>query len=204
MRVLDEHRLLVPEFPGNRRADSHRNLLENPRAAMLFTIPGLRETLRVAGRACITRDESLLANLAVDGRAPKLGIGLEVEEAFIHCAKALIRSGLWQPDTWPEELPSASAILRDHIDSPDVSTEQVAAQLRGELHEDALLGRSGGNQDAAALVPPGRAVRVAGRSYASRASRRPRPSGPVMSPEQPAPRAPSSRWEWRPCSARLD
>jgi uncharacterized protein len=129
VRVLDQHRLLVPEFPGNRRADSHRNLLENPRAAMLFTIPGLRETLRVAGRACITRDEALLADLAVDGRPPKLGIGLEVEEAFIHCAKALIRSALWEPDTWPEVLPSASAVLRDHIGIPDLKTEDVAARL---------------------------------------------------------------------------
>lgn len=137
VRVLDERRLLVPEYPGNRRADSHRNLLENPRAAMLFTIPGLRETLRVAGRACITRDEGLLAGLGVNGRAPKLGIGLEVEEAFIHCAKAFIRSGLWQPETWPEELPSASAILRDHVDIPDVTTEDVAARLR-ESYEKTL------------------------------------------------------------------
>jgi hypothetical protein len=127
--VLDERRLVVPEYPGNRRADSHRNLLENPRAAMLFAIPGLRETLRVAGRACITRDEGLLADLGANGRAPKLGIGLEVEEAFIHCAKAFIRSSLWQPETWPQELPSASAILRDHIDAPDVTTEDVAARL---------------------------------------------------------------------------
>jgi uncharacterized protein len=129
VRVLDERRLVVPEYPGNRRADSHRNLLDNPRAAMLFAIPGLRETLRVAGRACITRDEALLADLGVNGRAPKLGIGLEVEEAFIHCAKAFIRSSLWQPETWPQELPSASAILRDHIDAPDVTTEDVAARL---------------------------------------------------------------------------
>jgi uncharacterized protein len=137
VRVLDERHLLVPEYPGNRRADSHRNLLENPRAAMLFAIPGLRETLRVAGRACITRDGALLAGLGVNGRAPKLGIGLEVEEAFIHCAKAFIRSGLWQPDTWPAELPSASAILRDHIDMPDVSSEDVAARLR-ESYEKTL------------------------------------------------------------------
>ena len=127
--VLGERRLVVPEYPGNRRADSHRNLLDNPRAAMLFAIPGLRETLRVAGRACITRDEALLADLGVNGRTPKLGIGLEVEEAFIHCAKAFIRSSLWQPETWPQELPSASAILRDHIDAPDVTTEDVAARL---------------------------------------------------------------------------
>jgi PPOX class probable FMN-dependent enzyme len=129
VQVLDERRLVVPEYPGNRRADSHRNLLENPRAAMLFAIPGLRETLRVAGRACLTRDERLLASLGVDGRKPKLGIGLEVEEAFIHCAKAFIRSNLWEPDSWPQELPSASAILRDHVDLPDLTTEDVAARL---------------------------------------------------------------------------
>jgi PPOX class probable FMN-dependent enzyme len=129
VHVLDERRLLVPEYPGNRRADSHRNLLENPRAAMLFAIPGLRETLRVAGHACITRDEELLAGMGVNGRAPKLGIGLEVEEAFIHCAKAFIRSSLWQPESWPEDVPSAAAILRDHIDAPDVTVDEVAARL---------------------------------------------------------------------------
>jgi uncharacterized protein len=129
VHVVDEHRLVVPEYPGNRRADSHRNLLENPRAAMLFAIPGLRETLRVAGRACITRDEGLLSGMGVDGRTPKLGIGLEVEEAFIHCAKAFIRSSLWDPESWPEELPSASAILRDHVDIPEVTVDDVAARL---------------------------------------------------------------------------
>jgi PPOX class probable FMN-dependent enzyme len=129
VRVLDERRLVVPEYPGNRRADSHRNLLENPRAAMLFAIPGLRETLRVAGRACITRDEQLLAGMGVNGRTPKLGIGLEVEEAFIHCAKAFIRARLWEPESWPRELPSAATILRDHIDAPGVTSDDVAARL---------------------------------------------------------------------------
>ncbi len=129
VQVLDERRLVVPEYPGNRRADSHLNLLENHRAAMLFAIPGLRETLRVAGRACITRDQGLLAEMGVNGRTPKLGIGLEVDEAFIHCAKAFIRSNLWDPESWPQELPSASAILRDHIDAPDVTVAEVAARL---------------------------------------------------------------------------
>lgn len=129
VHVLDERRLVVPEYPGNRRADSYRNLLENPRAAMLFAIPGLRETLRVAGRACITCDEELLSGMGMNGRTPKLGIGLEVEEAFIHCAKAFIRSSLWDPESWPQELPSAAAILRDHMDMPDVTEDDVAAGL---------------------------------------------------------------------------
>jgi len=129
VRVLDERRLLVPEYPGNRRADSHRNLLENPRASLIFMIPRLRETLRVTGRACITRDAGLLAELAVNGKPPALGIGVEVEEAFIHCAKAFIRSALWQPETWPDEVPSASLMLRDHMDIPDLTLDAVEARL---------------------------------------------------------------------------
>jgi len=129
VRVLDERRVLVPEYPGNRRADSHRNLLENPRASLIFMIPRLRETLRVTGRACITRDARLLAELAVDGKPPALGIGVEVEEAFIHCAKAFIRSALWQPETWPDEVPSASLMLRDHMDIPDLTLDAVEARL---------------------------------------------------------------------------
>ncbi len=129
VRVLDERRLLVPEYPGNRRADSHRNLLENPRASLIFMIPRLRETLRVTGRACITRDAGLLAELAVNGKPPVLGIGVEVEEAFIHCAKAFIRSALWQPETWPDEVPSASLMLRDHMDIPDLTLDAVEARL---------------------------------------------------------------------------
>ena len=138
VQVLDERRLLVPEYPGNRRADSHRNLLENPRASLLFMIPGLRETLRVTGRACITRDPDLLARHAVRaGKAPALGIGVEVEEAFVHCAKAFIRSSLWQPESWPEELPSAARILRDHLAIPGLSAKAVEARL-DESYEKTL------------------------------------------------------------------
>jgi uncharacterized protein len=91
--------------------------------------------LRVNGVACITRDAALLAELAEGERPPKLGIGVVVEEAYIHCAKALIRSGLWQPDGWPQELPSASRILRDHIQVADLTTEDVAARLEKGYRE---------------------------------------------------------------------
>jgi hypothetical protein len=127
--VLDSERLLIPDFPGNRRLDSQLNLLSNSRASLLFLVPGLGETLRVEGRACITRDTELLGGLAVNGRAPALGIGIEVEAAFIHCAKALIRSGVWKAETWAEELPSASKILRDHMAIPDLSEADVAERL---------------------------------------------------------------------------
>ena len=81
------------------------------------------------GRACITRDAELLAALAVNSRPPALGLGVEVETAFIHCAKALIRSGAWKPETWSDELPSASRILRDHMAVPDLSETDVADRL---------------------------------------------------------------------------
>jgi PPOX class probable FMN-dependent enzyme len=129
VQVLDERRLLIPEYPGNRRADSHTNLLENPRAALIFMIPRLRETLRINGAARITREKALLADLGERGRSPKLGIGVQVEEVYVHCAKALIRSSLWQPESWPDEVPSASEILRDHLNVPGVTTEDVEARL---------------------------------------------------------------------------
>ena len=94
-RVLDSRTLVIPEWSGNRRADSLRNIIETGRAGLLFLIPGLGETLRVNGRACVTRDDDLLGSLSVQGKQPKLAIGFEVEECFLQCAKALIRSRLW-------------------------------------------------------------------------------------------------------------
>ncbi len=127
--VLDEHRLVIPDYRGNRRADSHRNVLANPGVGLLFLLPGMGETLRVNGRATLTRDPELLAGLATGGpKPPVLAIGVEVEECFLHCAKAFRRSGLWDPATWPDELPSAARMFRDQT-APEVPVEQVEAGL---------------------------------------------------------------------------
>lgn len=96
VKVLDPHTLLIPERPGNRRADSLRNILETGRAGLLFLIPGVGETLRVNGRAYVVRDEAELAALAVGAKRPVVGIVVEVEECFLHCARALLRSRLWE------------------------------------------------------------------------------------------------------------
>jgi PPOX class probable FMN-dependent enzyme len=112
-KVLDPRTLVIPERAGNRRADSLRNILETGRIGLLFLIPGLGETLRVNGRACVFRDENLLASLSAQGKQPKLGIGVEVEECFLQCAKALIRSQLWQGDARKSSLPSFAQILMD-------------------------------------------------------------------------------------------
>ncbi|MBI2481640.1 MAG: pyridoxamine 5'-phosphate oxidase family protein [Planctomycetia bacterium] len=106
-KVLDARTLLLAERPGNRLADSLRNILETGRVGMLFTIPGQGETLRVNGRACVFRDSELLATMSVNGKQPVVGIGIEVEECYLQCAKALIRSKLWDSSgdrakpTWP-------------------------------------------------------------------------------------------------------
>ncbi len=101
--VLDDKHLVIPERPGNKRIDSMRNILSNPKIGLIFFIPGLRETLRINGSACLIKDEKILKKLSYKGKQPLVGIGIEVEECFIHCAKALIRSGLWNPDRWEDQ-----------------------------------------------------------------------------------------------------
>jgi PPOX class probable FMN-dependent enzyme len=125
VRVLDERTLLIPERPGNRIADTLRNLLVDPRIALLFLIPGIGDTFRVNGRSVITDDAELLAPSAVDGKVPKLGLLVSVEEAYTHCPKAFIRSGLWNPDLHIDrsELPSSGAILRS-LSTPDFDAEE--------------------------------------------------------------------------------
>lgn len=114
--VLDEKHIIIPERPGNRRIDSMRNILLNSRVGLLFIIPGMEETLRVNGRATLIHDEQLLEKMKAKDRKPLIGIGVEVEECFIHCAKAFKRSKLWDPNSWmsKEMLPSASKMLSAH------------------------------------------------------------------------------------------
>lgn len=99
VRVLDDATLLIPDRPGNKRADTMHNILENPRVALIFFVPGINECLRVNGRAQITTDEALLTPAAVNGKAPAAGILVHVDEALIHCAKAMMRAKLWDPAT---------------------------------------------------------------------------------------------------------
>jgi PPOX class probable FMN-dependent enzyme len=127
VRVLDETRLAFADLTGNRRIDSLRNVAESPRVGMLFLLPGFRETLRVNGRAYLTRDPEVLRACDVPGRTADLAVGVAVEKAFLHCAKALIRSKLWEPASWParESLPSAARILYDHVQMESTSVEAV-------------------------------------------------------------------------------
>jgi PPOX class probable FMN-dependent enzyme len=125
VRVLDEHTLLLPERPGNKLADTLTNLLADPRIGLLFLVPGIGDTFRVNGTAVVTDDAELLAGSAVDGKVPRLGILVSVREAYTQCAKALIRSDLWNPAHHRQrsELPSHGAILRS-IRLPDLDVAE--------------------------------------------------------------------------------
>jgi PPOX class probable FMN-dependent enzyme len=111
--VLDDHTIALPERPGNKRTDSLTNILENPHVGVLFIVPGKTETLRVNGRARIARDVWLLERLAFQGKRPLVAIVIVIEECFGHCAKAFLRSHLWEPETWPaaDALPSLAEMI---------------------------------------------------------------------------------------------
>ena len=125
VRILDERTLLIPDRPGNRIVDSLRNILANPHVGLLFLIPGVGDTFRVNGRARLVTDEELLAGSEVEGKPPKLGILVEIDECYTQCSKALIRSDLWNPEHHIDrsELPSSGEILRS-LNDPAFDVEQ--------------------------------------------------------------------------------
>lgn len=98
--VLSDTMLAIPDRPGNRRLDSYHNLIRDPRLGLIFFIPGKGETLRVSGEARIVRDPALLKRLGVDGKLPKMALVVHMTRAFMHCPKAMIRSRMWQAETW--------------------------------------------------------------------------------------------------------
>lgn len=95
VRILDDGRVAIPDRPGNNRLDTFDNIVANPAVGLLFLIPGYDETLRLNGRASLTTQPDLLASMAVDGKLPRLAIVVDIEEVFLHCAKAFRRSHLW-------------------------------------------------------------------------------------------------------------
>ena len=115
VRVLDDRTIVVPDRRGNNRIDSLRNLIHDPRVALLFLIPGVSETLRIMGRATISTDPELCASFTMQGKAPRTVLIIAVEQVFFQCAKAIVRSKLWDPSTQVERstLPTAGKILAE-------------------------------------------------------------------------------------------
>lgn len=130
VRVLDDHTLAIPDRKGNRRADTFRNVIANPQVALYFLVPGYRESLRVTGTARVVRDAWLLESMPERGAVPTLALVVSVRDAFYHCAKCVIRSGLWDAQSWGDlsGLPSFGEILTDQTGSK-LPVAELEAQL---------------------------------------------------------------------------
>jgi len=137
VHVLDDRTLVLADRPGNRRVDGFRNVLANPHVGALFLVPGRSDALRVNGRALVVREAPFLDDLVVRGHRPSLALVVEVEEVFLHCAKALLRSGAWDPAGWrPDALPSSAALLKAtlDLDEPLEVLEDLEAQVPQHLY----------------------------------------------------------------------
>jgi hypothetical protein len=111
--VLDDTTIAIPERMGNRRADGFRNVLSNPHVGLIYLVPGRGDTLRINGRARVVRDAAFFDRMIAKGHRPQLALVVEIEQVFFHCAKAFLRSALWQPETWrPDALPSRAALCK--------------------------------------------------------------------------------------------
>jgi len=135
VHVLDDHHLAIPDRLGNNRLDGLRNVVENPHVGLIFFIPGREDTLRVNGRATISRDEALLERLAVNGKRPQTALVVEVEQTFMHCARAFKRAGLWQPERWPDTsaVPSMQRMIWDLL--PTKPEGQTVEQYERDSQE---------------------------------------------------------------------
>lgn len=135
--VEDDKHLVIPDRPGNNRLDGMLNILSHPRVALLLVIPSVRELMRINGTATIVDDEALCAQHALRGRTPRTVLRIFVEEVMSHCGKAVMRAGLWEPETWPKERPVAnlSRIVRDHsgLDIEVVDETEMERRYRKHL-----------------------------------------------------------------------
>jgi uncharacterized protein len=135
VRVLDDRTILIPDRKGNRRVDTMRNILENPNVGLLLMLPGVEEVVRINGKATLTDDPALLAGSAVNGTLPVLGIIVKIDDVFFHCAKAVIRSRLWDPETPIRrgEFPTYGEIVRDQR-APDGDADAINADLQNDYN----------------------------------------------------------------------
>ena len=134
--VLDDTTVAIAERPGNRRVDGYHNILANPHVGLIFFIPGRGDTLRVNGRARLVRAADFFDDMVVKGHRPIMALVVEIEEVFHHCAKAFLRSRLWEPETWHDPLPARPVIAKT-LDAPDQTLEELTVYY-GEQYREKL------------------------------------------------------------------
>lgn len=133
VKVLDERTLAISDRLGNRRLDTYRNVLQNPNVGLIFVIPGVTYTLRISGKAIIVRDIELRETMAIKGKQPDHVLVVGVEHVLSHCPKCMIRSGLWEPEAWPDtsDLPSFAETLIAHVKLAETVDEMQAVIDQG-------------------------------------------------------------------------
>lgn len=136
--LLDDHTLVFADRKGNRRVDSMRNIISNPHVGLLFLVPGTDETVRVNGKATISRDPELCERLSMQGKPAQLVVIVEIAEVFTHCARSILRSKIWQPESWPDTdtIPTLAAMLAEqkHLTPPDESSGKRNEDYRKVLY----------------------------------------------------------------------
>ena len=138
VQILDDNTLFIPDRPGNNRLDTMTNIVENPNVGLLFLVPGFDDTLRVNGKATIVRDEALAQAAVVNGKEPKVGIKVEVQEAFLHCAKAFKRSRLWDEESKQNrrEMPSLGRMILEQTAPPEEPPTEETVKETDEFVEE--------------------------------------------------------------------
>ena len=138
VHIIDPYTLAIPDRLGNRRVDGHRNLLANPHIGLIFLVPNVEETVRINGRAFLTDDPELLASMEIQGKTPKLATVVEIDQVFCHCARAILRAGLWNPETWPDPdtIPTIAAMAAEQKgwEPPDESQGKRQEEYRKVLY----------------------------------------------------------------------
>jgi len=140
--VLDDTTIAIAERPGNKRADGYRNILQNPHVGLNFVIPGRGDTLRINGRARLVRDADFFDDMMVRGHRPLLALVVEIEDIFFHCAKAFLRSRLWDPESWaPDALVPRRAVIASQVEPvPGMSVAQFDDYYAPENYKKGLYG----------------------------------------------------------------
>lgn len=138
VQIIDDRTIVVPDRKGNRRVDSFRNILANPHVGLLFVVPGIEETVRVNGRATITSNAAVLERMAIDGKKPELGIVVEINEVFVHCARSFLRGSVWDESKWvdPSTVPTLRAMISEqkHFTPPKPEEDTRNEDYRSELY----------------------------------------------------------------------
>ena len=141
VHVIDDHTIALAERPGNKRADGYKNILQNPHVGLNFFIPGRGDTLRINGRARLVSDAPFFDDMQVKGSRPIMAVVVEIDELFFHCAKAFLRAGLWDPETWdPEGRVPRRAVIAKEVEPNGMDVAQLDDYYRPENYSQGLYG----------------------------------------------------------------